>query len=240
MPAVPPPIDLLIACALRPEASAIAGRMAGAGRKSIGGFAGHRGLFAGRQTLLVRAGPGAAAARRGVACALGLAKPRLLIDFGAAGAVNPSLAPGDCLVSRTAIPYKPPAADRGASASPAGAFEPALHRGVALPGSLCDQLSRAPGVRLGAFGSADYSVAGVEARAAIREQYGLDAVDWETFAVLSLAEEQELPAFAFRVITDLAGPHAGKEFHALHRQLLAQAAERLARIVECLDWTALR
>ena len=231
--------EILITCALRPEASAIAGRMTGARRVSIGNHPGHRGVFAGHDMLLVRAGPGSNAARMGTASALDFAKPKILINFGTAGAIDSALAPGDCLISRAAFPYDPAAVASNCPNSSPGAPETQRQNGVSLSSHLCNQLAGASEeARFAVFGSADYSVSDPATRDRLRRQYGFDAVDWETFAVLRLAEERGVPAFAFRVITDRAGPAAGEEFLSLHRQLLAQAAERLERILEGLDLTA--
>ena len=185
--------DILILCALRPEASAIAGRMAGARCVAVGDFAGHLGGFSGKETLLVRTGPGSAAASSGLAAALNAFSPRLIVNFGTAGALAGDLHPGECVVSRVSRPYDPAILSAGAESElgPASAPEIELHEHLAV------QISAMPGVRLASIGSADFSVADHDARSALRAQFGFDAVDWETYSVLRGARAARIPAFSF-------------------------------------------
>jgi len=214
--------DCLIVCALRPEASVIAGRIQGARRESIGGIACHRGLFAGRETLLARTGPGVRAAADGVEKILGETTPALLVNFGTAGAISDDLRPGDFLVSQTAQPYDPDFGDK------------VLTGKYRIADALAEQLAKISGVRFGSFGSADYSVADPIMRRRLRERHRFDAVDWETFSILDKASDFSIPAFALRVITDLAGPDAEEEFHNRHKRLVGLGAEELGRVLSLL------
>lgn len=223
----PEEIDCLILCALRPEASAIAGRLRGARRMKIGRCAAHRGRFSGRDTIVVRTGPGAQAAAAGTRAAFEVFAPGLVVCFGTAGAVDDALQVGDCLVCRSANLYDP-------NIRAEGKEQPPTETEIALDAQLAERLGVIPNVRFAVFGSADYSVADDAERQVLRNRFGFQAVDWETFAVLKEAHDRKTPAFSFRTITDLCGPDAEAEFLERHRQAVEQAARILAEILQAL------
>jgi adenosylhomocysteine nucleosidase len=225
-------IDILILCALRPEASAISSRMVGARCLDFESFAGHLGKFSGKTALLVRAGPGGEKSADGLQAALKEYHPRLIVNFGTAGAIADDLQPGDCVVSRESLAYDPAilgAADNANGAS----FEDAP--AIALNENLAGQLSKMAEYRLATFGSADYSVADNEARSTLRALFDLDVVDWETYSVLHAAKQAKVPAFSFRAVTDLAGPNAEQEFRDNHRRIVEDAGKRLGDLIGKLD-----
>ncbi len=218
-------IDILIVCALRPEASAISSRMVDARRVDVGDCAGHLGEFLKRNALLVRTGPGSQNSAEGLRAALKQFAPKLVVNFGTAGAIADDLEPGDFVVSRRSLAYDP-----AIFGAPVGDDESAP---IDLDEELAAKMSE---YRLATFGSADFSVADDEARSTLRALFDFDVVDWETHSVLCVAREAKIPAFSFRAITDLAGTDAEKEFRDNHRRIVEDAAMQLGELLSKLDF----
>lgn len=113
-----------------------------------------------------------------------------LISFGTAGALAPSLAPGDIVVATEVL-----AASGGA---------------VAVERSWCDALAAAASTRslqlhLGAIRAVDQPVASAEAKSALFRSCSALAVDLESGAVARAARDAGLPFAVLRVVIDDAG-----------------------------------
>ena len=87
------PIGLI--AAMTDESNALLRRVDAVRRMSLGPFRGHTFEISGQSCVLVTSGMGLRRARDAAQCLLELKKPRLLISFGIAGAMEPDLRIGD-------------------------------------------------------------------------------------------------------------------------------------------------
>jgi hopanoid-associated phosphorylase len=113
-----------------------------------------------------------------------------LVSFGTAGALAPTLAPGDVIVATEVL-----AASGGA---------------VAAERAWCDALAAAASAQglplhLGAIRAVDQPVASADAKSALYRSCGALAVDMESGAVARAARDAGLPFAVLRVVIDAAG-----------------------------------
>lgn len=184
----------------------------------------------GRPEIRTVAGGGLSAALADkIAAMIAERRPKGVISIGIAGALDPGLSVGDCLVARTVV-------SQGARHDADGAWTAAI-------------LSALPGARHADFwGSEVIVMEGAEKRR-LREETGALAVDMESHVAARIAAEHGLPFAAVRVVSDTTHhdlppaflncmrPDGGIDYAAITRSILGDprqlpALMRTAREVE--------
>jgi adenosylhomocysteine nucleosidase len=187
-PPAPPPVaaDVGIVAALSLEVGFLIDQLG-----SIRKYSGPRhsiieGTCAGKLVVVVVAGPGRAAARRGAELLLAGHRPRWLLSAGFAGALDPN-------VPRYAIVLPNEVIDRE---------EHRYAIDVAVPPA---SGGGAPRIATGRLLTVDRIIVTAAEKAELRGRYQADFVDMETSAVAALCSERGVRFLAIRVISDEAG-----------------------------------
>ncbi len=172
----------------------------------------------------VKAWPGKAAAASAVQLLADVFGPRIILDVGAAGALDPSLPMGTVLCADRAFEYDvdPVLAVATALAGASRQAETVMKEfirkaGVLLPG---------PPLVRGDIASGERDVADSAFRDFLRTRFGASACDWETAAVIRTASRNGIPVLSFRVVTD----RADENLEADYRRNLSRALDRLGAV----------
>ncbi|MFH0794932.1 MAG: 5'-methylthioadenosine/S-adenosylhomocysteine nucleosidase, partial [bacterium] len=218
------------------EARAVAARLGQAHSRSLGLFKAHFGKLSGRDTVVVESGLGANAAYAATLQVIEFYPLRFVFDFGLAGAVSPDLKIGDLLLPEKIVPYDLPSSfsylatiegaltDEQKKACSREAFEA---RAIRIAG--LEPLAEAVGARRVVLGCADIGISSARDRRFLHREFGFDAVDWETCAVIEAARSRGVAAVSLRVVSDLANEQAEQQVRESYRRVLAHAADTLVR-----------
>lgn len=201
-----PEISCAIITALREEANGILPHLKRVGTIPVAGFKGWRGLLAGREILVLSGAVGADKARQAVAYAAETWNPRLVVRYGAAGAVSPALRVNDLIMPRWLIKL-----DIAEDFDPAVVERvPGTHiiDTVAVNALLDPAAAYRKIVITERAGEIDFALKSTRLRAWAQDTYGIDSVDWESYSVVKSAQEIGLKACAFLSITDDCGDGA--------------------------------
>ncbi len=143
--------------------------------------------------------------------------PRLVGNFGAAGAINPHLFPGALTIPLEGVLYRQP--DLNLEDTVTLAIEP--QQRAALE-------SAAEGnIRFTRAGTCPTPVCDEALRHRLRETLGVDTTDCETVLLARLSARYEWAFVALRVITDRAGSDAQAEYRRNASQALIRGAQLL-------------
>lgn len=133
--------------------------------------------------------------------------PDLMVDFGAAGALNPELCVGDIVVAERVVEYD--VVSSNGRVRPVRLFVP-----EGAPGEF----------KRGIIAAGDRDVQTVEERRALAKKWGADAVTWETSAVARVSDLHGVPCLSVRVITDVGSDELKAEYLENASKALAPAA----------------
>jgi adenosylhomocysteine nucleosidase len=187
-PPAPPPgaADVGIVAALGLEVGFLIDQLGSVRKYSGPGHSVIEGTCAGKLVVVVIAGPGRTAARRGADLLLAGHRPRWLLSVGFAGALDPAL-------------------PRYAIVMPNEVIDREEHRytiDVAVPPA--DGGGR-PSIATGRLITVDRIIATAAEKAELRQRYEAHLVDMETSAIAALCSERGVRFLAIRVISDEAG-----------------------------------
>lgn len=145
--------------------------------------------------------------------------PDYILDVGAAGALSDELMLFDIVCAKNAFEYdlyaigefSRWASDLTASTGLANSSSPES----SLIIEFADWVAARMSTRLvvGDIASGEKDIAGGELRRDLHEKLGAIACNWETSAVLKTAQLNLIPAFSFRIITDMAGENMKEQFN---------------------------
>ncbi|HPS02438.1 MAG TPA: hypothetical protein PLA90_12945 [Candidatus Sumerlaeota bacterium] len=252
----PEPVEVALLCATRHEAAAARAVQRGAVRPL---------LLGGRRATLARLGPySCLTVLLGFPCAdleavlapLAAAfTPRLALNFGAAGAVDPDLSPGALAIPFEGVLYRLPGpTDRKTTTGdpPVGigrpmppetgpgetkTEDPGIEETIPLDVEPFRRaLRERPGASLEAVrftraGTGPTPVCDDALRNRLRATLGLDTTDCETAFLARLCARHGWPFAALRCVTDRAGAHAVEEYRQTALPILARAAQTLEPLV---------
>jgi hopanoid-associated phosphorylase len=134
--------------------------------------------------VTVAGGGNARALEQGIEDAIGAGANRVL-SVGICGALSPSLGIGDCIVATEVV-------TRGGRYPVHGEWRSAL-------------LASLPNAKPGILAGSDAILADAAAKSRLEGATGAVAVDMESHIAAAIAERQQLPFAAVRVVSDLAG-----------------------------------
>jgi hypothetical protein len=147
--------------------------------------------------------------------------PRLLINFGAAGAIADDLPIGAPTVPREIIAYDWPDLEQ---------------RGGAIRCAVQRIESRLPGIRFTArAGSCAHTICDAAIRARLRESLRIDTTDWETYPLGLLAQRRGWDFLALRCVSDLANDASETDYRASVQSILDDGAKQLAPLAEAWE-----
>lgn len=202
-----------------------------------------RGQHDGGELVLALSGIGKVHAAAAATLLMSLFAPRGLIFSGVAGGLHPELPVGTVLLAERlaihdyglmadgrltptdygVIPVGAPRLDSLPPVSPQVAETLAV-----LAARVAPQLDTP--VLLGGLVTADYFLTCGATRAALRADFGADAIDMESGAVNQVAKAWTTPLYVIRTLSDLAG----EESHVTFLEMVAMAARNSALCVEAL------
>ncbi len=138
--------------------------------------------------------------------------PQLIVNFGSAGAIAPTVKIGDVIVATATAEYLQP--------------PPFCELLFADPKVLA--IARAiPQIRLGPIVSGEQNIENEKLKHDLFVRYKAFCGDWESAVVMRICRELQTDAFAFRVVTDLANKQAIADFERHHAIVLQKAAQLL-------------
>lgn len=140
-------------------------------------------------------------------------RPRLLINFGAAGAIRPGLEIGTSTIPQEVVAYSWP--DLAPNGDP-----------IAIPVEALRSVHH--GLEITRAGSCLHDIRDEAIRARLAAELQIDTTDCETWQIASLCREARIPFLALRCITDHAGSTAGYEYGRNARNVLDRGARLLA------------
>ena len=187
-PPAPPPVaaDVGIVAALSLEVGFLIDQLASVRKYSGPKQAVIEGTCAGKLVVIVIAGPGRAAARRGAELLLAGHRPRWLLSVGFGGALDPAL-------PRYAIVMPNEVLDREG-------------RRYAIDLAVPPAVGQAqPRIATGRLLTVDQIIVTAAEKAELRRRYEADLVDMESSGVAALCSERGVRFLAIRVISDEAG-----------------------------------
>lgn len=138
--------------------------------------------------------------------------PTIIINFGSAGAIAPDVAVGTVVVSSATVEYLKKTPERQ------------LRGGAPDLLMLARKLKR---VLIGPIVSADQNIDSLSLKQELYEKYDALCGDWESGVLMRLCHQYQIPALAFRVITDFADEQAVDDFRQNHEMALEEGASVL-------------
>lgn len=188
-----------------------------------------RGRLEGQEVLLAECGIGKVNAAGLTQALLGAGAQRLIFT-GVAGALDPSLRPGDVVISTDAVQHDVDVTKLGyrlgevPGSGLAWPADPALVAAAQLAAADLTGMT----VVTGRIASGDTFVAGAEEAALIRERFGAVCAEMEGAAVAQLCHAWGVPFVIVRSISDSANHDAELDFRAF-TELAARNAELVVR-----------
>lgn len=145
-------------------------------------------------------------------------RPQWVVNFGSAGAVSPHVGIGTVVVGTRTAEYleKPPQWD-----------------GVEAPPEVSQIARRFPQIQQGTIVSADQNIEEESLKQELWARYQALCGDWESAVVMKICKAAGVPAFPFRVITDLGNEAARADFEQHHKTVLKDAADLLQDFLGC-------
>lgn len=214
---MPSSIDVLLFTATNVECLALY-RALGDAQEFLDHPGGRAGLCEvdGRTILVAASGVGKGRMNKAFQSLAPVYKPRLFINFGAAGAVNPRIPIGAPCLPREIIGYVWPELEQ---------------RGEPIHCAVEKYLELHPALRMVRAGSCAHDIRHPEIRDRIREQHQIDITDWETHRLAEACRLQKLPFLALRCVTDHADHRAGIDFSRNAASVLERGARLLPPIL---------
>ncbi|NQU43915.1 hypothetical protein HQ520_11570 [bacterium] len=146
-------------------------------------------------------------------------EPRVFVNFGAAGGLNPDWPIGTITVPREIVSYTWP--DLRPQGDPLVCEVEELRKAV-------------PEIRISRAGSCPHDIRDAEIRKQLHRDLGLDTTDWETWRIARAAQLAEIPFIALRCITDRADEHAGTDYSRNVRAVLNRGAAALQKLAQAI------
>ena len=142
--------------------------------------------------------------------------PRVIINFGSAGAIGPEMQIGEVVIATATAEYKQP--------PPASLLSP-------IDPELLTIARAIPQIRTGPIVSADQNIESEAMKQDLFERYQALCGDWESAVVMRVCRENHIPSLAFRVVTDWGDEHASSDFQKHHVTVLSQATPLLEQFL---------
>lgn len=225
-------------------------------RISIGGLPCVRGKLFGRDVVVAQTGIGKVNAAMAATLLVDHLHPAEVIFTGIAGALSPTLQPGDIVIGRATIQHDLVAiypdsqvvfaANNPLTGQRNPLYVPADGRLLTLALAVgketqFDSVATAAGMRAprcmtGIIATGDAFIASPAKKAAIREKLNADAVEMEGAAVAQVCYELGTPCLVIRSISDLATEEAAREIEQFYQVAAANSAHLVMGLVRQLSF----
>ena len=183
---------VLVTAAVRQELSGLEVQLADAESLSVQG--GHlSGVLEGARVQLCLTGVGVARARRKLKAVLAEWQPDLILATGFGGGLTGRLRGGDIILAERVLEAASPGFDPRSLSTDQDLLEMSL--GVTVPNS---------SVHRGTLLTVPDVIFSAQEKRKLGSRYGADGVDMESFAILEIAGERDIPCIAARVVFDEA------------------------------------
>lgn len=193
----------------------------------------HRGIFAGKEIVLLEAGVGKAAAAATVTYAHTRFNPKFAVWVGVAGALNPAFQPLDLVVAFDAVQYDVDITAFGRKPGELATGERFIRPDPELSHQLYQTaVGLSFPVYWGRLASADRFLADPNTAHQVRQIFAADAVEMEGAAALWAARSLGLRMALVRAISDGAGEEANESFEVLLESASARLGALLAGFLE--------
>ena len=235
---------------VKDEIAPIENRLQDTREVAVQGFVFRLGTLDGRQVVVGRSGAGKVNAAIVTTVLIGHFNPSALFFSGTAGAVDPSLYPGDVVIGATVAhhdyglqtpqgiarlgPRNPLTGERDPVLVPAPETLLAAARqsapGVTLPRIKTTEGDRVPRIVEGVIVSGDVFLSDLTRREELRRSLGATAIEMEGAAVVQTCRQFRVSCLVVRSITDRADAQAQSNY----QQFLATASENAAAVVAAI------
>ncbi len=146
-------------------------------------------------------------------------KPKIMINWGCAGGVDPQIKPGAIVASKSAVEY-----DYGSHST----------RRISADNRLFKLACAISGIKPGILATADQNLDSLKKRRRLWREYQALACDWESAAILRVAATNRIPALALRVISDMGDCRPGADFSSRANPIMAEATPVLLEYMRSL------
>lgn len=174
------------------------------------------GQLAGRSCATVAGGLGPDALDRMFRAVTAETRPRLLVNFGAAGAIS-RLPVGTLTIPREIVAYSWP---------------DLRQEGETIVRPVEPLAEIAPGVRLTRAGSCPHDIRDAAIRAKLQESLGIDTTDWETHRLALFCKARRIEFVALRCITDFSDASAAVSYGHNALTVLDAGAQLLEPLIK--------
>lgn len=214
------------------EAQALREKL-GLGESIVGPGLLHRGVFGGKEVILLEAGVGKAAAASAVTYAHTRFAPQYAVWAGVAGALNPAFRPLDLVVAFDAVQYDVDITAFGRAPGELATGERFIHTDSELSHRLYQgAVGLGFPVYWGRVASADRFLTDPAEGVRIRRVFAADAVEMEGAAALWTARNLGLRMALVRAISDGAGEEASESFEVLLESASVRLGTLLAEVLQ--------
>jgi adenosylhomocysteine nucleosidase len=212
------------------------------------------GKLNGRHVVVAKMGIGKVNAAIGATLLLEHFKPREVLVTGISGGINPELGPGDIVVAEKAAHHDfgnltaQGLEQKGTRNPITGQRNPVYFAADAGLLKLADVSAarvkleplqtaageRAPKIIKGVVVTGDVFVADQQKKAALRKDFGADAVEMEGAAVMQVCCQQGVPCLVIRSISDMADSNAVKDSTSFNLNAAANSAKFVRDVISQL------
>jgi nucleoside phosphorylase len=209
-------VETVIFCATKHESVAACRVQGGAPQPAL--VEGRRavlGELAGRPCVTVASGLGLDALDRMFRAVTTATRPRLLVNFGAAGAIG-RLPVGTLTIPREIVAYTWPDLKQ---------------EGETIVRPVEPLAGVAPGVRLTRAGSCPHDIRDASVRTKLQESLGIDTTDWETYRVALFCRSRHIEFVALRCVTDFSDESTAVSYGRNALRVLDAGAQLLEPLV---------
>lgn len=214
-------VDAIILCAVKNEFESIKLilREAVKDENPIDDLTYLKGMAGGYSCIAVLTGPNMENCTKNLFRVLNRYDTRLVLMFGAAGAINPKLKVGTVTMPSCVIRY-------GSSG-----FENRTEGEILLPNRGIEKLS---GIFITKAGTSPYFINSNKLKNKIFKELQIDTTDCETYYAAEVCRERSILFSAVRCITDNAGPWASAIYFLRSWKVLNKGAQEVYRIINAL------
>lgn len=204
-----------IVCPLKVEAESLLNSVTVFQEKRLDGFLVYHAKHAKHHFWIIVSGIGKVKTAKATRCLIEQCAPDYLINFGTAGGLAPNVKVGEIIISHRVIQY---------DEQPASIY---------LGDSSLIQLALGlPGVKVGIIACAEKNIDIAGDREKLWLKYNALCCDWESATVLQEAGIKNIPAIAFRVITDIGQKPLKEEFEENYSTVLEEGIKVLLQFIK--------
>ncbi len=178
-----------------------------------------KGTIQGYNCIVALTGPYMENCETGLLKILSRYNTRIVLLFGAAGAINPKLAIGTITIPSSVIRYE------------SSDFLKGIYKEISLS-FISEHLGKFPNILITRAGTSPYFVSSKKLRREIFSKLQIDTTDCETYYVARICKEQNIPFLAIRCITDNAGTWAEYLYFFRARKVLKTGAQVIYRLIQ--------